>query len=159
MLRDNAEHGVGAATDEYGRMGLLDVRGTVGRLVQLVVLAPVRWARPGPEQLDDIEGFIQALDPLGPLPEVDAVAAILSGPARADTQLDTPVRDVIDGGDDLCENGRVAIRVTGDVDPESNARCGLGDSRERGPGFELWLIGGPLATSESAIQNESKFDR
>src|SRR3954447_13925180 len=87
ILRHYLQRWIAAAADDYGRMRLLDVRRLVWRLVERVVLPPELRPRLRPQQLDHLNGLVEALHPFPPPPELDTEAPVLAAPPRTDPQL------------------------------------------------------------------------
>ncbi len=85
--------------------------------------------RLGQQQVDHLEGLVEAVEPLTQRREVDAVCLVLLLiPPGAKTQLEAAARDHIDRRRHVCQHRRVAIRVPGDHHPEPQA---LGHRRHR----------------------------
>ena len=131
-----------AAADEDRRVGLLDVRRVVRRLVELVVAALEHRLRLRPELLDHLDGFVEAAEALASGVEGDGEGVVLVGvPGGAEAELEAAVGDVVDGRGLLGEDGGMAVGVAGDEDAEADARGGLGEGGEGGPALHAGALG------------------
>ena len=127
-------------------------RGERGVLQTVVVAAEAHALLPRPQQPDDLQRLLEAVEAVAKRAEVEAVGGMLTlEPARADAEVQPAPGNHVHRGSDLREVRGVAERVAGDHGPESQSRDARGESCEGGPALEAGSIGVSHAGREEVI--------
>ena len=104
-----------------------------GRRQELLRLRAERQTRldAGEELLDDLDGFVEALDPGAGRVELDTrLLVIRNHPSRPDAELEPPAGQKIDRRGFLCQHDRVPVVVVEDEGADPQPRRGVGGRHE-----------------------------
>ena len=139
VVGDAGDHGEGkllaGATDEDGRVGLLEGLGLEGGVAEVVVASFEVGAVLGPEEAYDADGLFESADAFGIAGEVDVVGVVFGTvPACADAEDDASVAGVVYGGDGFGEGDGMSEGSAGDEGADAGAVDHLGEGGEEAPG-------------------------
>src|SRR5918998_4874500 len=116
------------AADHDGGTRMAQCRRVVHRLLEMIMLAPIRLGFSRPHLVGDLQGFFQPLEALGGRGERHTQASGLPlVPSRADAEVGAPAREHVEGGDGLQQNARITVVHAGNQGAELNL---LGDARQ-----------------------------
>ena len=115
----------------------------VHRVGHLIVLAPQRNRLAPQHRHDDLQRFLQLLEPVGEGTELVTERLVLElEPARADAERRSTAGDVVECGDRLRQQRRVPVGVAGDQGREPHRLGVLGQRRQHRVALEHRLIVG-----------------
>src|SRR6266508_2131001 len=129
--------------DPDGHVRLLRGLRRAHRVVDAVVLAVIRRAVLRPETHADLERVLELLDPCARGLELVPVRPVLLLPAGADPELDATVRHLVDAGDDLRQQRRIAV---------------LRRRGEHGPRLETVAVGYALLPAEEVVAHPERLE-
>src|SRR6266542_3805381 len=144
--------------DPDGHVRLLRGLRRAHRVVDAVVLAVIRRAVLRPETHADLERVLELLDPCARRLELVPVRPVLLLPAGADPELDATVRHLVDAGDDLRQQRRIAVLRRRDEHAEPDPLRVTRECGEQGPRLETVAVGYALLPAEEVVAHPERLE-
>jgi pimeloyl-ACP methyl ester carboxylesterase len=144
VLRDQPESLLLAATADHDR-GVRPGQGLrrVERTLEVIVPPVVRSFVATPHPQGDLERLLQPFEPLGDRREIEPEAAgLLLVPGGADAEPGAPIREDIEGRDDLGEQTRLPVDRSGDQGEQLRPPGVGGQVAERRVSLKHGVLGG-----------------